>query len=297
MLENILTEKQNLRSTNFDSMSTIEALHLMNDEDNRVIDAVKSQLKNIESIIDLTTQSLKVGGRIIYIGAGTSGRLGVLDAVECTPTFGVSEGVVIGLIAGGESAFLKAVEGAEDSKTMAQMDLKSISITENDTIIGIAASGRTPYVISGLEYASKIGAKTAAISCVTDAEISKYASVAVELNNGPEVLSGSTRLKAGTSQKMVLNMISTVSMKNIGKIYQNYMVDVQPTNDKLIERSKRIIMGITNVPYDVAEKKYLEANKSVKHAVVMILNDCNLTEADGILKKTNGFIKRREYDK
>ncbi len=292
MLDNISTEKRNNRSLNFDTMSIKDALILMNDEDRFIIEAVKSQLDKIEEAIKLTTSSLKNGGRIIYIGAGTSGRLGVLDAVECPPTFGVSDKIVVGLIAGGKEAFVKAVEGAEDSMDLAVTDLKQIDLSEIDTVIGLAASGRTPYVIGGLDYAEKIGCKRVAISCTTNAEISKHADVDIELLNGPEVLTGSTRLKAGTSQKIVLNMISTLSMKSIGKIYQNLMVDVQTTNEKLVERAKNIVVYATDVTYEVACKVLEITNNDVKLAIVMILNNCSLESAKDIILKNNGFVRK-----
>ncbi len=291
MLDKISTERRNEKSLNLDTMTIMEALTLMNNEDMQVIYAVKSQLGNIEQAIEFTTNSLRNGGRIIYMGAGTSGRLGLLDAVECPPTFGVDPSVVVGLLAGGENAFIKAVEGAEDNREQGIQDLKSINISKNDTLIGIAASGRTPYVVAGLEYAQSIGVKTVAISSSKKPEIGNHAQVSIELICGPEVLTGSTRLKSGTSQKMVLNMISTISMRGIGKVYQNLMVDLKPTNDKLIERSKLVIMEATGADYQVASAMFELSEKSVKIAIVMIQHNCRREEAIKIIEKNKGFIK------
>ena len=291
ILENINTEKRNPRSFNLDSMSIAEAVSLMIDEEYSVIEALKEQHTNITDVILATSYALKNAGRIVYIGAGTSGRLGILDAVECPPTFSVDYNTVIGLIAGGEKAFIQAQEGAEDDANFGKEDLQSINLTAKDILIGIAASGRTPYVIGALEYANSIGVATIAISCTKQAKISKYAKYTIEAVPGPEVLTGSTRLKAGTTQKLILNMISTLSMVAVGKVYQNLMIDVKPTNQKLVERSKNIICEATGVDYTTAEDFYLKANKSVKVAIVMILNDCDYEKAFAILKNNSNFIK------
>ena len=291
MLKNINTEKRNPRSFNLDSMSVQESVNLMIDEEYGVIEALKEQSLNIAKIVEVTSQALKKGGRIIYVGAGTSGRLGILDAVECPPTFSVDYNTIIGLIAGGEKAFIQAQEGAEDNPNFGKEDLLKINLTAKDVVIGIAASGRTPYVIGALEYANSIDATTIAISCTKQAQISNYADYNVEAVPGPEVLTGSTRLKAGTTQKLILNIISTLSMVSVGKVYQNLMVDVKPTNEKLVERSKNIICEATGVDYVTAQDFYMKANKSVKVAIVMILNDCDYEQALAILKKNNNFIK------
>ncbi|MBK2256627.1 N-acetylmuramic acid 6-phosphate etherase [Francisella philomiragia] len=291
MLKNINTEKRNPRSFNLDSMSVQESVNLMIDEEYGVIEALKEQSLNIAKIVEVTSQALKKGGRIIYVGAGTSGRLGILDAVECPPTFSVDYNTIIGLIAGGEKAFIQAQEGAEDNPNFGKEDLLKINLTAKDVVIGIAASGRTPYVIGALEYANSIDATTIAISCTKQAKISNYADYNVEAVPGPEVLTGSTRLKAGTTQKLILNIISTLSMVSVGKVYQNLMVDVKPTNEKLVERSKNIICEATGVDYVTAQDFYIKANKSVKVAIVMILNDCDYEQALAILKKNNNFIK------
>lgn len=290
MLENLITEKRNPKTQNLDLMSTEEFLKIMNEEDAKVAEAVKETLPDVGKAVKIIINNLKNGGRIIYTGAGTSGRLGVLDAVECPPTFGTTDEVQ-GIIAGGESAFVKAVEGAEDSRELAEEELKKLDIGKYDTIIGIAASGRTPYVIGGLEYARKAGADTVAISCNKNAEISKYADVAIEADCGPEVLTGSTRLKAGSAQKMILNMISTASMIGIGKVYGNLMVDVKATNEKLVERAKRIVMEATGASYDEAEKTLVSAKLHVKTAIVMILSECSYDEAVIRLEKSGGFVR------
>ena len=290
MLENLITEKRNPKTQNLDQMSVSEFLNVMNEEDSKVAGAVKEALPEIEKAVKIIVKNFKNKGRLIYIGAGTSGRLGVLDAVECSPTFGTTDEVQ-GFIAGGEKAFVKAVEGAEDSKELAAEELKKLNVGKYDTLVGIAASGRTPYVIGGLEYARKSGADTVAVSCNKNAEISKYADVAVEVDCGPEVLTGSTRLKAGSAQKMILNMISTASMVGIGKVYGNLMVDVRATNEKLVERSKRIVMEATGAAYEEAEKTLSQAEGHVKTAIVMILAGCGYEEAVERLKKSEGFVR------
>ncbi|QWU43746.1 MULTISPECIES: N-acetylmuramic acid 6-phosphate etherase [Bacillus] len=292
MLENLSTEHRNEKTTNLDEMGIKEVLQSMNEEDRTVALAVEKEIEQIEKIVQTVIKSFEEEGRLIYIGAGTSGRLGILDAVECPPTFGTDDKMVQGFIAGGLKAFTKAVEGAEDREELAEEDLKSIGLNEKDTVIGIAASGRTPYVIGGLKYASSVGASTASISCNKNAEISKYAKLNVEVETGAEILTGSTRLKAGTAQKLVLNMISTASMIGVGKVYKNLMVDVQSTNAKLVERSKRIIVEATGASYEVATEYYEKANRNVKVAIVMILLQCEYGEALEKLKAAKGFVKK-----
>lgn len=291
-IENLGTEKRNITTENIDQLSIKEILEVMNQEDRKVPIAIEPALPMIENIIKKVIDAFNQGGRLIYMGAGTSGRLGILDAVECVPTFGVSEEQVIGLIAGGSGAITKAVEGAEDSEAFGEEDLRNIHLSDKDVVIGIAASGRTPYVIGGLKYANEIGATTATISCNINSEISKYSSYAIEVNSGPEVLTGSTRLKAGTAQKLILNMISTTSMIGIGKVYQNLMVDVQPTNLKLVERSIRIIMEATQVDYHTAAKYFELSNKHVKTAIIMILTESNYEQAQLLLEKNRGFVRK-----
>lgn len=292
VLEKLSTEKRNEKTMQLDEMSVKEILETMNDEDSSIPTAIANELAHIEKVVESVIESFQSGGRLFYVGAGTSGRLGILDAVECVPTFGVTSEMVQGFIAGGMKAFTEAVEGAEDSVEMGALDMKSVSVTDKDIVIGIAASGRTPYVIGALDYAKKQDAKTAAISCNKNAEISKHAEMAIEVETGPEILTGSTRLKAGTAQKLVLNMISTASMIGIGKVYENLMVDVQSTNEKLTERSKRIIMEATQVDYETAENYYEQAHHHVKSAIVMILLHCSFEEAVERLEQADGFVRK-----
>ncbi|GGL43079.1 N-acetylmuramic acid 6-phosphate etherase [Sporolactobacillus putidus] len=291
MIDHLSTEKRNEKTMNLDTMSIHDLLTTMNHEDRTVPQAVGNVLNAVEQAVQCVVKSFKSGGRLIYLGAGTSGRLGVLDAAECPPTFSVSSNMVQGIIAGGEKALTHAVEGIEDNEKLGGEDLKALSISEWDTIVGIAASGRTPYVIGGLKYAQKAGAKTISLSCNKNAEISRYANVKIEIETGPEVLTGSTRLKAGTAQKLVLNMISTASMVQIGKVYKNLMVDVQPTNQKLIDRAERIIMQATDIERETARKYFEMAHHDVKAAIVMNLLNCSYDEARNHLKHANGFIR------
>lgn len=290
-LSKINTEQSNPNTKDFSSMSIRQAIEVMNKEDYRAVECVKSQFDTIEKLIEITGNALNNGGRIVYMGAGTSGRLGVLDAVECPPTFGVDYDTVVGLIAGGEQAFVKAQEGVEDSDEAAVNDLNSINFSEKDVLIGIAASGRTPYVISGLKEASRIGAKTGAIVCTSDSEISKVCDLTIEAVPGPEVLTGSTRLKAGTTTKLILNMISTISMKSLGKIYKNYMVDLKLNNQKLVSRAINIIMSVTGCDSNLAIKKLEEADRNVKVAIVMILLNSSKEEALERLAIAKGHIE------
>ncbi|MGR3741886.1 N-acetylmuramic acid 6-phosphate etherase [Companilactobacillus sp. DQM5] len=290
-LGKLTTENRNSETTNLDLMNEKEIVTVMNKEDKKVAIAIENELYDIARAVKVAKESLQNGGRLIYMGAGTSGRLGVLDAAECVPTFGTSPDLVLGLIAGGAKAMTVAVEGAEDSKELGANDLKKINLNGKDTVVGIAASGRTPYVIGGLEYASLVKAKTLSISCNKNSEISKLAQVAIEVDVGPEVLTGSTRLKAGTAQKMVLNMISTGSMVMNGKAYENLMVDVLTTNEKLEERAIRMIMTATDTDQKNATKKFKEADKNVKVAILMILTNKTKNEAISSLKKSNGRIR------
>jgi len=291
-IENLTTERQNPQTLHLDELSIREACRLMNEEDAQVAKAVGEELPSIEKVIEKVIEAFHQGGRLIYIGAGTSGRLGVLDAAECVPTFGVEPTMVVGLIAGGQKAMLTAVEGAEDSLDLAEEELRQIQLAKNDVVIGIAASGRTPYVIGGLRYAQDVGAVTCSLSCNKEALISKEAQLAIEVDCGPEFLTGSTRLKAGTAQKLILNMISTISMIGIGKVYGNLMVDVQSTNQKLVERAKRIIMSATEVSYEIAEEFYERADHNVKVAIVMILTGSSRKKALEKLQTADGFIRK-----
>ena len=292
----LVTESRNKETMGLDQMTPLDIVTVMNREDGKAVEAVEEVLPQIAQAIAWCTDSLKQKGRIIYIGAGTSGRLGVLDAVECPPTFGVSPDVVVGLMAGGTPAFVKAVEGAEDSQTMGEEDLKEIHLSPADIVIGLAASGRTPYVIYGLRYAKKIGCRTVAVSCNRDSEIGKEADLAIEPVPGPEVLTGSTRLKAGTVQKMVLNMISTGSMVGIGKVYQNLMVDVVQTNMKLITRAENIVMTATGCTREEARDSLEEAEGSVKLAITMILLQCGAKSAKTRLNRAGGYVRNAIQD-
>ena len=292
----LVTESRNKETMGLDQMTPLEIVTVMNREDGKAVEAVEEVLPQIAQAIAWCTDSLKQKGRIIYIGAGTSGRLGVLDAVECPPTFGVSPDVVVGLMAGGTPAFVKAVEGAEDSQTMGEEDLKEIHLSPADIVIGLAASGRTPYVIYGLRYAKKIGCRTVAVSCNRDSEIGKEADLAIEPVPGPEVLTGSTRLKAGTVQKMVLNMISTGSMVGIGKVYQNLMVDVVQTNMKLITRAENIVMTATGCTREEARDSLEEAEGSVKLAITMILLQGGAQSEKTRLNRAGGYVRNAIQD-
>lgn len=285
------TEKVNPDTLKIDTASTGEVLRMMNDEDHKVAEAVKKVLPVVEEVVDKVVASISAGGRLIYMGAGTSGRLGVLDAVECPPTFSVGSDVVVGLIAGGERAFVKAVEGAEDNEGLGASDLAALQLAPEDTVVGIAASGRTPYVIGGLRYAREVGAVTVALSCNEGARISEEAEHKIEVNVGPEALTGSTRLKAGTAQKLVLNMISTASMIKLGKAYGNLMVDVNISNYKLERRAVGIIRDITGTNEDTALKTLKLAHNEVKASIVMIKLGCGYDEAKDRLRDANGYVR------
>ena len=290
-LAKLTTESRNPRTMNLDEMSPLQLVSVMNQEDLCVVSAVKAVLPQVATAVQWAKEALEVGGRLIYFGAGTSGRLGVLDAVECPPTFGVSSDVVVGLIAGGERAFVRAVEGAEDDPELCKKELLAINLKESDLAVGLAASGRTPYVIGGLRYAKEIGCRTVAIACNKDSAIGKEADLAIEPTPGPEVLTGSTRLKAGTAQKMILNMISTGSMVGIGKAYQNLMVDVQQTNNKLVVRAQNITMAATGCTRDEAAAALHEANGSAKVAIVMLLTKVSAKEAQNQLDAAQGHVR------
>ena len=290
-LKNMSTETRNQNTMNLDIMSPLEVVTVMNQEDAKVPAAITPALPNIAQCVTWAIESIENGGRIIYMGAGTSGRLGVLDAVECPPTFGVAPEVVVGLIAGGEKAFVKAVEGAEDSRELGRQDLIDINANKNDIIIGIAASGRTPYVLGGLAYAQEIGCHTVGFSCNPGSAVGAAAELAIEVVPGPECLTGSTRLKSGTCQKLILNMISTATMVGCGKAYQNLMVDVMQTNEKLVVRAQNIVMEATGCDRETAAEKIAIAGGNAKTAITMILADCGLEEAKERLAKAKGHVR------
>lgn len=290
-LTGMTTEKRNPRTMQLDTMSELEIVTTMNEEDARVPLAIAKKLPQIAQAAHWAAEAFEQGGRLFYMGAGTSGRLGVLDAAECPPTFGVAPGMVVGLIAGGEQAFLKAVEGAEDDRALGQSDLEAHGLTAKDVVIGIAASGRTPYVLGGLAYARSVGCRTAAIACNTGSEIGRAADLAIEVEVGPEVLTGSTRLKSGTAQKLILNMISTASMVRTGKVYQNLMVDVMQNNEKLHTRAENIVIDATGVTRPEARSAIDAAGGSVKVAITMLLADCSADEARSRLEKAGGHVR------
>ncbi|MBR1582943.1 MAG: N-acetylmuramic acid 6-phosphate etherase [Spirochaetales bacterium] len=290
-LKKMTTETRNSASENLDCMSSLEIVTLMNSEDSKIAPAVREQLPQIAKAVDLCVSALENGGRIVYMGAGTSGRLAAIDAAECPPTFGVSKDTVIGLIAGGNQIEISLTNDKEDSPESGMADLRQISLTKKDIVIGIAASGRTPYVIGGMEYAKKLGCNTVSIACNSNSEIGKRADVAIEVIVGSEVLTGSTRLRAGTSQKMVLNMISTASMVRTGKAYRNLMVDVVQTNEKLVARAQGILLEATGISGEDAVQVLEKAGGSVKKAIVMVLASCSAEEAQARLEKARGHVR------
>jgi len=290
-LQGLMTEEKNSNTADLDRLSSREIVQRMNDEDKKVPYAVENVLDEVAKAVDIIVASLENEGRLFYFGAGTSGRLGILDASECPPTFGTPPELVQGVIAGGQKAMVRAVEGAEDSAELGRDDVRIHGVTERDVVVGIAASGRTPYVLGALKEAQAIGAKTIAVSCNETAVINEGVDVAIGVVVGPEVLTGSTRLKAGTAQKLVLNMLTTASMIRLGKVYGNLMVNVQATNQKLRERVKRIIMEVTGVSYMEAEKLSTLADGDAKTAILMRLTGTSREEAMRLLKLTKGRIR------
>lgn len=290
-ISKITTEKRNKHTKNIDMATTCDILKMINNEDKTVATAVERAIDQIADVVDVVTESFRHGGRLFYIGAGTSGRLGVLDASECPPTFGVPSNMVIGIIAGGDHALRFAVEGAEDSKENAAEDLRKHQLTSKDVVIGIAASGRTPYAIGGLEFANEVGAITACITTSKESEIAAVVQYPIEAITGAEPLTGSTRMKSGTAQKLVLNMITTASMVKLGKVYENLMIDVQMSNNKLVSRAKRIVMEVTDVSEKEAEQS-LEQYGSVKNAIFSILSGVdNKDKIEALLEEYNGNIR------
>ncbi len=292
MLNGLVSENQNPETIDIDLLPSLQVLTKINQQDHLVSNAITQVLPQIAEAVDLIVASLKSGGRLVYLGAGTSGRLGVLDAVECVPTFGIKDGLVVAVMAGGESAMFKAKEGIEDSLEAAVTDLKSINLNDKDVLIGIAASGRTPYVIGGLNYARQIGVKTVSLSCNPNAEIAEITDIAILPVVGPEALTGSTRMKSGTAQKLVLNMLSTASMIRLGKSYQNLMVDVKATNKKLYARGTRMIMQVTGVEQAKAEVALEKSGKQVKLAILMLLADLEVESATKLLEDAGGFLRQ-----
>ena len=291
-IKNLVTETRNPATTHIDTMSTLNMVKTINAEDQKVAQAVAFTEKQIALAIDETAKRYAQGGRLVYMGAGTSGRLGVLDAAELVPTYGIKPERAVGLIAGGKGAMFSAVEGAEDSTVLGSTDLNKIKITANDVVIGLAASGRTPYVVGGLEYAKKKGALTIAVACVPNSVIGQAAEIAIEAVVGPEVVTGSTRMKAGTAQKMILNMISTGVMIKQGKVYQNVMIDVQPTNAKLVDRACRIISETTSVTTEEALAYLKQADNKVDLAIIMAKTKKDKNAAGKLLTRYHGNVSR-----
>lgn len=287
----LISETRNADTMDLDSLSTLEMVTKFNDQDATVAAAVRRTLPQVAQAVDAAAASLQEGGRLIYMGAGTSGRLGVLDASECPPTFGVPHGLVVGVIAGGPGALLKAVEGAEDDAQLGVSDLQALKLTPQDMVVGLAASGRTPYVIGALRFARQSGCRTAAISCNPDSPIAHEAAIAISPVVGPEALTGSTRLKSGTAQKLVLNMISTGAMVKIGKVYQNLMVDMQATNVKLVDRACRMVCQATGCERGEAERALRQTAYEVKTAILMVLSGVDATKAATLLAEHGGFLR------
>lgn len=290
-LTGIPSEGRNSESENIDMMSTVDILSCINEQDKLVAEAVKQAIPDISKAVDSAVTCLSNGGRLIYIGAGTSGRLGILDAVECRPTFSVPDNIVVGLIAGGEAALIHAVEGAEDDIDAAKIDLKAINFTQKDMLIGLAASGRTPYVIGAINYANAMKANTACIVCNPNAPLLPISNIGICANVGPEVLTGSTRMKSGTAQKLILNMISTASMIKLGKTYKNLMVDVNASNEKLVARAIRIVMQATECSEQEAVDALLIANNNAKLAILKIMTNSDIATCESLLQKHKGYLR------
>ena len=290
-LSTLITEQRNPNSMHVDSLSALEIVQLMNEEDKQVPLAIEKCLPQIAQAVERIVATFQQGGRLVYIGAGTSGRLGVLDASECPPTFGVSPEMVKGIIAGGERALRHPIEGAEDSKTHAVVDLQTIQFSSKDVLVGIAASGRTPYVIGALEYAKSLGSVTVSIASNPNSAMANIVDIAIDTVVGPEVLTGSSRLKSGTAQKLVLNMLTTASMILMGKCYQNLMVDVQASNEKLKARAIRIVMQATDCDKAIAEETLKQADQNAKLAIMMILSGLDRAQAEALLEKHQGKLQ------
>lgn len=290
-LDRLATEQPNPKSERLDQMTALEIVTLMNEEDATIAGVIQKALPNIARAVERIVEQFQRGGRLIYVGAGTSGRLGVLDASECPPTFGTDPEMVVAVLAGGALAMTAAIEGAEDDIDAGSDDLINLQVSERDAVVGITASGRTPYVKQALIHARRLGAVTIAIANNRGAEVSRLVDIAIELPTGPEVLTGSTRLKAGTAQKMVLNMLSTASMVLLGKTYKNLMIDLRPLNAKLIERARRMLMMLTGVSYAEAAQALSAADRQVKVALVMLLTGMTADEARARLRDTGGFVR------
>lgn len=291
-IDHLTTESRNPASASIDSLSAIEIVRLMNQQDATIAAAVAEQADKVAAAIDVIADRLRQGGRLIYIGAGTSGRLGVLDASECPPTFSTPPEMVVGLIAGGREALTRAIEGAEDFPDQGAKDLDTIQLTDRDVVVGIATSGRTPYVVGGLDHAAAIGAFTIGFSCNSDCDLSRRSQIMICPVVGPEVISGSTRMKAGTATKMVLNMLTTGAMVRLGKTYGNLMVDLRATNNKLAMRSQRIVAEIAGVPRNEAAELLQQCDGEVKTAIVAQLRSVSPQTARAMLERADGHLRR-----
>lgn len=291
-LSQMVTESRNPASSQIDTLPTLGMLAVINSEDQKVPLAVAATLPEIARVVDLVVEAFACGGRLIYCGAGTSGRLGILDASECPPTYGTPREQVVGLIAGGHAAILQAVENAEDNPQMGEQDLRNLGFNARDVLVGIAASGRTPYVLGAMAYARSVGATAVAISCNPNSAMSQAADIAIEPVVGPEVVTGSSRMKAGTAQKLILNMITTGAMIRSGKVYSNLMVDVEATNAKLIQRQVNIVVEATECSPEEAEEALNQCQRHCKTAIVMILGGLSAPEASAVLSKNKGFIRQ-----
>lgn len=290
-IKHLGTEQRNDKTKDLDLFSTMQILEVMNEEDLNVVAGVKKALPQIEVVVKAMIETLRNGGRIIYAGAGTSGRTGVIDAVECGPTFSCTYEFVA-LMCGGPGALFKAVEGAEDKGELCVEDLKNCNYTNKDLFVGVAASGRTPYVIGGIEYVKSLGGKTACVCCNINTEIGAMVDYPIEVSVGPEVLTGSTRLKSGTSQKVIINMLSTATMIGMGKVYKNLMVDVMATNGKLVERCRQIVMAATDCDWNTADEALNKCNNHCKEAIVMILLGVDAETAKAKLAENDGFVRK-----
>lgn len=291
-IEKLTTESINEATRNIDRLESLEIVTLINNEDKKVAEAIEKVLPQIAEAVESIVERFKKGGRIIYCGAGSSGRMGTLDAVELTPTYSVSPTRAFGLLAGGDEAMYTAVEGAEDSEELAVEDLKRVKLTADDCVIGIAASGRTPYTKAALEFGKQTGAFTISVTCNQDSAMAKIADISIAPVVGPEVINGSTRMKAGTAQKMVVNMLSTGTMIRLGKVYRNYMVHVQPTNEKLVKRAVKMIMDLTGAKEEQALNVLYEADKDVAAAIVMIECGCGKDQAREALLESGGQVRK-----
>ncbi|MBG9444553.1 N-acetylmuramic acid 6-phosphate etherase [Cytobacillus firmus] len=290
------TEQRNPKTMEIDLMTTEEIITIINQEDTIVPNAIAREIPHIVKVVDEITESFKKGGRLIYVGAGTSGRLGIIDASECPPTYGTDPEMVVGIIAGGKEAMTEAVEGAEDDSEQGRQDVADIQLSDKDVLVGIAASGRTPYTIGALQYGNEVGAVTVSVACTKDSEMGKISKYTIAPITGPEVVTGSTRMKAGTAQKLVLNMLTTASMIKLGKVYGNLMVDVQMTNEKLFKRAENIVKMATGASDEEARAALKEQNYHTKAAILQILTGLKGEEAAELLKKHNGYLREAAAD-